>query len=192
MNKKFYSRKQNRLPTYDYSENGYYYITVCTHNQQELFGSIENDKMILNEYGKIIKDTWLKIPAHFTNVDLDEYIIMSNHIHGIIQIVGARLPRPNEDINDNVIGRGNPAPTLGQIIAYFKYKSTKQINESRSTPGRKIWQRNYYDHVIRNDKSLSNIREYIVNNPLTWGADENNPMNYKITVQAGLPTGRQA
>ncbi|MFH1245847.1 MAG: transposase, partial [Candidatus Omnitrophota bacterium] len=162
-------RNTNRIPQYDYSTPGQYFLTICIEDRQQILGAVENDKMILNDTGKIADFSWREIINHFTGIELDQHIIMPNHIHGIINIiVGARSPRPNNDNNDTIIGRGNRAPTIGNIIAYFKYQTTKQINEFQNVPGRKIWQRNYYDHIIRNDKSLTRIREYIINNPATW------------------------
>ena len=138
----------------------------------------------------MVDDIWRQIPDHYSGINVDEHIVMPNHMHGII-IVGAGLPRPkNETLsrnklnntlplitntqNDDYKGRGNRAPTLGQIVAYFKYYSTKQINTIRNTPGSRLWQRNYYEHVIRNEKNLSHAREYIQNNPLNWGMDQYN------------------
>jgi len=166
------ARKQNRLNGYDYSQSNYYFVTICTQNRKYIFGDIANNEMILNDAGDMVNFWWQETFKKYKNISIDEYIIMPNHIHGIINIaVGARSPRPD---NNKIIGRGNRAPTIGNIIAYFKYQTTKQINESQNTPGKKIWQRNYYDHIIRNDKSLNNIRQYIKNNPATWNTDENN------------------
>ncbi|MFH1847277.1 MAG: transposase [Candidatus Omnitrophota bacterium] len=171
------ARKPIRLKQYDYSQSGYYYVTICTYNRQKLFGDIADNYMIPNDIGKIIKNTWLQIPSHFVNVKLDEYVIMPNHIHGIINNVGAGLPRPKNVMVDTTNGRGNHAPTLGNIIAYFKYQSTKHVNNLQNTPGQKIWQRLFYDHIIRNEKLLNKIREYIINNPTRWDEGENNIRN---------------
>jgi putative transposase len=134
----------------------------------------------------MVKQWWLKIPLRFKNVTLDQFQIMPNHFHGIIvindemchgQYVGVGFPDPNGlSLNDH--GRGNRAPTLGQMVAYFKYQSTKQINQLRKTPGQRLWQRNYYEHVIRTENDLNKIREYIKINPQIWGRDRNNPKNW--------------
>ena len=178
------TRKTNRLNGYDYSNCGWYFITICTDNRKCLFGDIIDRQINLNDSGKMIDDQWNNIPNRYNNVTLDQYTIMPNHMHGIIQIVGAGSPCPNNDINNNAInnGRGNHAPTLGQMIAYFKYQSTKQINLFNNLPGRKIWQRSFHDHIIRTDTSLQNIREYIINNPATWDDDENNINNYSTRM----------
>ncbi len=164
------SRRSIRLKEYNYSQSGYYFVTVCARGRDFLFGDIVDGEMVLNEYGKILASCWHDLPDHYDNVELDRFIIMPNHVHAII-IVGAGLPRPNTTAQGN-IGREDRAPTLGQIVAYYKYGTTKQINKLRNAGIKKIWQRNYYEHVIRNDNDLTNIREYIVNNTSKWQDDE--------------------
>jgi len=174
-------RKPTRLKEYDYSRNGYYYITMCTYNRGELFGNIKNDRVILNKYGKIVEKTWLEIPIHFPAVALDQYIIMPNHIHGIINNpVGDGHARPiNKNIKNN---------NLSIIIGSFKSAVTKKINQLKDNSFK--WQRSFHDYIIRNDKSLNNIRKYIKKNPAIWGADENNILNYKLAGGAcPSPTG---
>jgi putative transposase len=183
------NRKSIRLKDYDYTQAGAYYVTVCVNNRKCMFGDVHNGEMVLNEYGEMADKCWNQISQHFPHVELDECIIMPNHLHGIINItpnVGAGFPRP-----DNDKGRGNRAPTLGQIIAYFKYGSTKQINQLRDTPRKPVWQRNFYEHVIRDESGLNRIREYIVNNPAQWEKDEYYAqygiINITRNVGAGLP-----
>ena len=161
-----------RLPGHDYSSPGAYFITICTHNRQYLFGEIVNNEMILNEYGEIANKYWYEIPKHYTNTQLDEYVIMPNHIHGIIFIVGAihELPLQQNEFSQLIQRRKMLLP---KIIGRFKMNAAKQINQIRQTPGIPVWQRNYYEHIIRNDNELNKIREYIINNPLTWQTDEN-------------------
>lgn len=168
-------RKTNRLRKFDYSCNGYYYVTICTKNKEKYFGDVVDGEMVLNEYGEIVKQQWLWLEKQFGYVKLDEWVIMPDHMHGIIIInnvmnVGVGYSDPIKT------GRGNPAPTLrisklGNIVAYFKYQSTKQIN---MTNGKfhKIWQRNYYDHIIRNEESLNIICNYIRTNPLKSELDD--------------------
>lgn len=163
------NRHSIRLPSYDYSESGLYFITICSQNRENIFGEIIDGKMILNEIGKIIESAWLSLPDRFPVV-LDAFQIMPNHVHMIIQIVSN--------------GRDDRAPTtLGKIIAYFKYESTKQINQYAVGAGiippkiiRKIFQRNYYEHIIRSETDLDKIREYVSANPLMWARDRNNPL----------------
>ena len=174
---KFPTRKPIRLKKYDYSTAGYYYVTICTYNRKELFGYIKDNRMVLNEYGKITEKTWKEIPNHYPNVELDEYIIMPNHIHGVIIInnpVGDGHARPVNRNNNN----------LSIIIGSYKSTVTKRINQLNNNSFK--WQRFFYDHIIRNDKSLDKIREYISNNPLKWDDDENNTKSNKLTGQACL------
>ena len=175
---RFYTRRNNnRIPQHDYSKPGHYFVTICTQNRREMFGAIINNQMILNNTGCMVNSWWRKMFVKYKNISMNAYIVMPNHIHGIIHIVGAGSPRPCDDIACDGIGRGNRAPTIGHMVAYFKYQSTKQINKSRNTPGKQIWQRNYYDHIIRNDRSLYRTRQYIKTNPFTWEYDRENPNN---------------
>lgn len=167
-----YSRKSMRLPNYDYSQENIYFVTICADQRAQVLGEIENGEIVLNDIGKIINDYWEELPQRFANIEMGEYVIMPNHLHGIINIVGARFSRPDNNINENIKGRENPAPTLGQIIAYYKYQTTKQINIIQNNPIIKFWQRNYYEYVVRDEKDLSRIRDYILTNPLTWKEDK--------------------
>ncbi|MFC1563459.1 transposase [candidate division KSB1 bacterium] len=137
---------------------------MCTKNHIPILSKIIEDKSIFDDFGKIVNECILEIPVHFPNTMLDEYIIMPNHIHLIIHI----LPNGNIQGAETAPLRQN----LGKIIAYFKYISTKRTNELRNTPGLKFWQRNYYEHIIRNDDDLYNIRKYITENPLKWKSDK--------------------
>ncbi len=165
---KQHNRLSTRLKDYNYSSEGAYYVTVCANNRECVFGNAQNGEMIMNDTGKMIDRWWRELPRKYNMIEIDEYKIMPNHMHGIITIVGAGFPRPDTFIRMDDKGRGNRAPTLGQIMAYFKYGTTKQINAIRNTPGIRLWQRNYYDHIIRDEESLNKIREYIINNPVHW------------------------
>ena len=162
------ARKRTRLIDFDYSSPNYYFITICTYGKKTLFGSVYNGTMHLNGNGKIVEQSWMAILDHFLNVELDEFIIMPNHFHGILIIngvVGLRFPQP--DIKTKKF-------SLSQIIAYFKYESTKRINESNKAARSNIWQRSFYDRIIRNEKELFNIRNYIQFNALKWNSDIGN------------------
>ena len=156
-------RSQNRLEGYDYTQSNYYYVTVCTDNRQEWFGKIENNEMILNYHGEIVKEQWQWLAKQYSYVELDGYIVMPNHVHGILIIIRA----------DNT-DRSRPVPTksLSSLIGAFKTTSSKLIHQNGLSDF--VWQRSFYDHVIRNDRSLDKIREYIVNNPINWTEDEEN------------------
>ena len=157
------NRKRNRLKYYDYSNAGWYYVTICTKDHQRYFGKIKNEKMILNEVGNIVDEYWKKIPDHFPNVELDEYIIMPNHIHGII-------------INNyNTVGEENLLPlqhntNLSNVIKGFKIGVTKWCMKNNHSNFK--WQRSFYDRIIRNEKELYNIRKYIKQNPLKWDIEK--------------------
>ena len=179
-------RRAMRLRDYDYSQPGAYFVTICVQHRKCLLGTITHGKMRLNEIGQIVVKRWNRIPQHFPSVELYEYVIMPNHIHGIIAwdiaetrnpqpIVGARSPRPPENAANR---RGEvPSPSLGKIVAYFKYQSTKHINQRYDTPGTRIWQRNYYDHVIRDNIDLQRLRQYVQDNPMKWALDQLHPDN---------------
>jgi putative transposase len=186
----YHNRRSVRLKKYDYSTPGYYFVTICINDcRQNLFGDIMDRKLTSNDYAKIVADCWYDLAVHCSHIRLDEFVIMPNHVHGIINIrdyfVGAGLSRPVFNRRNNPIGRGighddreigrdNRAPTLGMMVAYFKYQSTKKINAIRNMGIGKIWQRNYYDHIIRNRISLFFIRKYIQENPLKWSIDSEN------------------
>ena len=168
----YHHRKSIRLKGYDYTNPNWYYVTICTYDKKKIFGEVENGKMILNKFGKIVEEEWIKTKEIRKNVDLDYYIIMPNHFHGIII---------NESNNKDVVGAiRRIAPTkeritlqsgsLGALIGQFKSKVTKRIR-FEGIPEFK-WQRNYYEHIIRNDHDLYNIRTYIQNNPLKWELDD--------------------
>ncbi len=170
-NPKNHHRRSIRLREFDYSQSGWYYVTLCTQNKKCLFGEISSGKVILNEYGKIVEEEWLKTKVIRKNIELDYYCIMPNHLHGIIII-------ENKIKNNTPVGATRRvAPTLqpnslGSIIGQFKSISTKRINRLNNTPGNSIWQRNYFEHILRNENDLYNTRNYIQNNPLKWELDE--------------------
>ena len=174
-------RRSIRLKKYNYSSPGHYFVTICVQNRECILGKIVNGQMVLNEWGKIVRDCWQWLEKQYPNVELDEFIIMPNHMHGIIIIndLDCRGDSRNETIRRGGVTPPLQNPTLGQIVAYFKYQSTKQINQLRQTPGTKFWQRNYYEHIIRNERELYAIRNYIRNNPLKWELDRENPINWK-------------
>ena len=187
-------RRSIRLPGYDYSQEGAYYVTIVTQGRECLFGENVNGEMHLNKYGEIVQKWWNKIPSHFPTVELGVFVIMPNHVHGIIFITTERrgdVVSPHEDPNNNIqdayvaetfnLGRETlplRKRTLGQIVAYFKYQSTKEMNRIETDKAiTKLWQRNYYEHIIRDQKDLQNKTDYIEANPLLWDEDKDNPQN---------------
>lgn len=178
-----YQRRALRLRGYDYAQPGAYFVTICTRKRSCLLGDVADGKMILNDYGRGVEACWTTISNHFPHAQLDAYVVMPNHVHGIITIakaVGARFPRPR-GINEG--GETPPLrePTLGKMVAYFKYQSAKRINVLRHTAGEPLWQRNYYEHVIRDEVALNRIRQYIAENPARWPEDAENPVRAGFT-----------
>lgn len=163
-----HGRRSTRLQAYDYAQAGAYFVTICA--RACLFGEISNNTMQTNQLGQIVEECWAAIPSHFPDVELDVFCLMPNHFHGIIVIsVGATHASP--------LQRPGPSSrSLGAIVGSFKSAATKRIRELKNMPNLVIWQRNYYEHVIRNDSDLDRIRTYIVNNPFQWANDENNPV----------------
>ena len=189
-------RRSIRLKGYDYSSVGAYYVTIVVQGRECLFGEIIDGEMYLNEYGEIVQKLWNEIPIHFPNVEVGAFGIMPNHVHGIIFITTKRRgearsvsPRdnPNNNIQDayvegtnNQDGETPPLrhPTLGQIVAYFKYQSTKAMNRIETDKAiTKFWQRNYYEHIIRDEKDFQNKTNYIEANPSLWDENDDNPQN---------------
>ena len=194
-------RRKNslRLRGYDYSAVGAYFVTIVTWQREMLFGDVVDGEMVLNAMGQIVLKWWLKIPKHFPTVELGNFVIMPNHVHGIIIIddrgavsapvdgidsIGrSGVSPPNDDIENNQGRETLPLhrvkPKLGQIIAYFKYQSTKEMNSlDRLDEITKFWQRNYHDRIIRNEREMSRIWDYIEANPARWDDDDENPRNW--------------
>jgi REP element-mobilizing transposase RayT len=174
-------RRSIRLKNYDYSQPGVYFITVCTHNREALFGHIHENAMILNEAGGMIDRWWQELTKKYPMIDTDAYTVMPNHFHGIVAIVGAALRGRPDGSNPNNGGQPHRvAPTLGDIIDWFKTMTTNDYIRGvkqcqwRPFPG-KLWQRNYYEHIIRDERDLNAIREYVINNPAGWDKDNENP-----------------
>ena len=164
-----HNRHSIRLKDYDYTQEGAYFVTVCSYGRECLFGEVINEEMQPNQFGQIVVDSWLWLAKHYPYVALDAWVVMPNHFHGIMVI------------GENDEGGSRTAPTkiksLGRLIGAFKTVSTKQINLIRQTPSLTLWQRNYYERIIRNESELNRIREYIEANPAKWASDKENPAN---------------
>ncbi|MEQ9668738.1 transposase [Coleofasciculus sp. G2-EDA-02] len=194
-NPQIHHRRSIRLKSYDYNQAGAYFVTICVQNRECLLGTIMNQRLQLNEYGEITYHVWNHLPDHFDNLEIDAAVIMPNHFHGIIICTGLVSKPPNPPNFSNSPNPPNspnactglvskpPNPffvqktQLGKIIAYFKYQTTKLINQKRDSIGARFWQRNYYEHIIRNEKTLNILRQYIIDNPLRWGNDQLHPNN---------------
>jgi len=203
----YHHRQSIRLKGYNYAQPGAYFVTLCTYQRHCWFGEIRDGRIGLNQIGKIVAQEWLYSAQLRHEIQLDEWIIMPNHLHGIVIIIPS-VGEPNHPVAqiDQVLGWGcqpglakirststtgkqrdtplsklpiyRPARSLSSFIAGFKSAVTKRINLMRQETGTPIWQRNYYEHIIRNQESLFNIRNYIINNPSRWESDAENPNHY--------------
>ena len=172
-------RRSLRLRHYDYAQAGAYFVTVCTHERRCLFGDIVDGAMRLNDVGRVVETCWATIPDHFPHAGLDAYVVMPNHVHGVIVMVP-----PNVGVSPTGWAThasplhhrsGPPKRSVGAIVGSYKSVVSKRINALRGRPGAPVWQRNYYEHVIRNEADLHRIRQYIADNPARWAEDPENP-----------------
>ena len=182
-------RRSIRLKGYDYSLAGAYFVTISTQDRVCVFGDVMAGVMRLNEAGRMVSTEWGALPARFPGVDLDAFVVMPNHIHGIIvfatrvsvgaPLVGAQDIASNRTIDNRATTR--VAPTLGDVVGAFKSRVTVEYTRGVKTKGwpafrRRLWQRNFYEHIIRNEASLNHIRQYILDNPARWAFDRDNPL----------------
>lgn len=162
MDEKLPKRKNIRLSNYDYSTTGVYFITICIEKRKKILSNIVGEGSPLpqlTKYGEIV-DRWINlIIEKYPEIEVDCYMIMPNHIHLLLSL-----------INEN--GRGDPSPTIDTVIGWFKYNATKEINQSRKVVGEKVFQRSYYDHIVRNQRDYEECYKYIYENPLKWEDDE--------------------
>ena len=183
-------RRSIRLKRYDYTQPGAYFVTLLAWRRECLFGELVGDDVQLSEAGRVLEYYWNTLPAHFS-VKIDQWVIMPNHFHGIIWLIDdpVRAKQPGKNVSSVDIcisGRfaltgsaenpphGTASGSLGAIIQNFKSNTAREINRLRQTPGHSVWQRNYYDHIIRNEDELINTRLYILDNPRQWVEDEHN------------------
>jgi len=170
-------RKSARLRNYDYSQTGYYFMTICAKNREEWFGKVKNGEMCLNEYGEVAKNLWSEIPVHFKGVRTDEFSVMPNHVHGILIIeektVGNAYMRSLQRDAFMHPLQDRTKMLLSKIIQQYKASVSRKINSPQNDYHFQ-WQKSFYDHVIRSEKSLENLRVYITYNPLKWELDIEN------------------
>jgi putative transposase len=173
-------RRSIRLRDYDYAQAGAYFITICVHDRRCLFGDVVDGEMRLNELGLIVTECWGDLPNHYPHIELDIFVVMPNHVHGIVIL--------KDGLGVDVGAGLKPAPTnrhaLPEIIRGLKTFSSRRINQQRKTPGLPVWQRNYYEHIIRNQDDLDHTRQYILDNPAKWPEDEENPQNITAPLNA--------
>jgi len=191
----FKHRRSIRLPGFDYSQGGAYFVTICSYNRECLFGEIVDGEMRLNETGEMVASCWEELPNHFPGLTTETFIVMPNHVHCVVMFendppdVGATHASPSGHVRPGV-GATHASPSwengpkkrsLGAVIGSFKAAATRHINKNSQTPGLPVWQRNYHEHVVRDEEELAIILEYIENNPLKWELDEEHPSNAKST-----------
>ena len=168
-------RRSIRLKDYDYASAGCYFVTICVRGGECLLGKIVDGRIVLNEFGRIAQESWFWLADRYDYISLDESAFMPNHMHGIIVYHddpgrGASRSAPTDNTPTAVARK-----PLGRLVGAFKTISTKQINNLRGTPGEPFWQRNYWEHIVRNERALLAIREYIIYNPTRWEIDKLHP-----------------
>jgi len=172
-NPEIHQRRSIRLKEYDYANSGAYYVTICTQNRECIFGKIVNAEIKLSPIGQIVQQEWYNISCRFEDIELDEFIIMPNHLHGIINVGVPLVGALDNAIIQNIRAGTSPAPTLGDIVGSFKSLCIFNCRNNGLNAG-KLWQRNYFERVIRNEYELDLIRNYIIYNPIQWNEDEYN------------------
>jgi putative transposase len=159
-------RRRLRLPDFNYRQPGSYFVTICTFGRHCVLGEIVDEQMSLSRSGAVIRSLWRSLPDHHDGVSIDEFVVMPNHLHGIVQLAENEVSLPT-------------------LIGAFKSLSTKAVNTANATPGCRLWQRSYHEHVIRDEAARDRIRGYIQNNPLKWHIDRENPLNWRTASGVG-------
>jgi putative transposase len=166
-------RRSIRLRGYDYSQRGIYFVTICTNKKECFLGKVSNGAVVLEDAGWAVRKTWLSLPERFPGAVLDQFVVMPNHLHGVIAII-RQTPRGGKK------GAASSAPTtvlptLGEMMRAFKSVSAIEINCILGRRGRPVWQRNYFEHIVRDGRDLEKIYKYMADNPLQWEFDRENP-----------------
>lgn len=184
-------RRSIRLRDYDYRTPAAYFVTICVAEREELLGKVGTEGVVLSPAGQVVIETWMALADHFAAVRLDEFVVMPNHVHGVVVLispenamghVGAKhSPEPRSAdksvplANASPLPRGTSSGSLGAVIQNFKSVSSRRINVLRGTPGAPVWQRNYFERVLRDERELDTARQYIAANPARWYEDRENP-----------------
>ena len=163
-------RRSIRLPTHDYSMPGAYFVTICTRERECVLGDIVDGTFVESTVGGVVRETWAFLPCRFPSLTADAFVVMPNHVHGILVFEGAAIG-----------GAASSAPTLGRVVRVFKSMSVVEGNRALGNVG-PFWQRNYFERVVRDDEELERIRAYIVENPARWAEDEENPYRVSETI----------
>lgn len=170
MSRRSRDRRSVRLKDYDYSSGGAYFVTICTHRRMSIFGSVKDGDVLLSWIGVIVEEEWLRAPDYRPEVSLDEYVIMPNHMHGILVLTGGQVGQDRVGAHRDAPLR-RPERSLGLIVANFKGAVTRRVWRVSGSE-EPVWQRNYYERVIRDEEELGRLRVYISENPLKWEEDE--------------------
>jgi REP element-mobilizing transposase RayT len=179
-------RRSIRLPAYDYAQPGTYFVTICTQNRECVFGEIVQGQMVLNARGQMVESFWRQLPQHYPRVEVGAFVVMPNHVHGIIVLVGAgpcACPEhPGRPRVDSGQSQGiAPTMSLPDVVHRFKSLTTAKYRRGVLVDGwqpflGRLWQRNYYEHIIRDEEELNRVRQYIADNPARWQQDPENPV----------------
>ncbi|HDR16333.1 MAG TPA: hypothetical protein ENN79_12780 [Desulfobacteraceae bacterium] len=220
-------RRSIRLEDYDYSQSGMYFVTVCMQNRECFLGEIIDEQMVLKDAGRMVESVWGELQVRFNHIQLGQFVVMPNHIHGIFVLHGRGEPcvRPHASVEQTSVGNRSGEPcvrphasveqtsvgnrsgehkvrpygtlpdTVGRIVQAFKSMTTHEYTIGVKKHGwppfpGKLWQRNYYEHIIRNENELNRIREYIANNPMKWEFDQENPDLSILETHAGQRKGQ--
>jgi len=174
-------RRSVRMRTYDYATAGIYFVTICTHGKKCMLGRVQEDRAVLSRTGAVVEEHWRAIPEHNPGVELDAFVVMPNHLHGLIILPKARraqhaVPLRNKNIlvPERTFGALQPRE-LPTLVRSFKAACTRRVNQLRGAPGQPLWQRGYHEHVVRGDDDLEQLQRYIAENPLRWALDRENP-----------------
>jgi REP element-mobilizing transposase RayT len=155
-------RRPIRLRDYDYTREGRYFVTIVAANRDEVFGTVIDGAMHLSDEGKCVADVWANLPRHYPHVSLDAFVVMPNHVHGIVVLGQARTPDAKRS-------------PLSEVVRGFKTYTARRVNGIRGIAGSQVWQRNYYERIVRNEQEMQSVRRYIAENPLHWDDDPENP-----------------
>jgi REP element-mobilizing transposase RayT len=163
-------RSSNRAPNFDYRSVGAYFVTVVTYNRECIFGAIKDGRLIPSLAGKTVAEEWARTPAKRSNFQIDEFVVMPNHLHGIL-IVTTELPRAPEQLTEAGPRLRSPSNSVGAVVRGFKAATTTALNRMAGTPGMPLWQANYHDRILASDREIQSAREYIRRNPANWPDD---------------------
>jgi putative transposase len=165
------NRRSMRLRDYDYAQNGAYFITVCVAQRLCLFGDITHGVMCCSTVGEVVESAWNDLPNHTPGLILDTWVVMPNHLHGIVILPGEPLP----EALSQTISRGMKPGSLGAVVGSFKSAVSRQVSADNLSLVRPLWQRNYFERIIRNDREFDATRRYIESNPARWAEDPDHP-----------------